>query len=92
MGSSLTTDLERIRSELSERGFTAHRTPGPLLIATQGGRFTGRTKFKSMPIMTSSTYKANKEILERALDITMDWLIQEKQVYNAKCVAEGKTL
>jgi hypothetical protein len=32
------------------------------------------------------------EILEKALEITMDWLIQEKGVYNAKCIAEGKTL
>jgi hypothetical protein len=32
------------------------------------------------------------QILEKALDITMDWLIEEKKVYNAKCVAEGKTL
>lgn len=32
------------------------------------------------------------EILEKALEITMEWLIQEKSVYNAKCVAEGKTL
>ena len=31
-------------------------------------------------------------ILEKALDIVMDWLIQEKKVYNAKCVEEGKTL
>ena len=31
-------------------------------------------------------------ILEKALDITLDWLIAEKKVYNAKCVAEGKTL
>lgn len=32
------------------------------------------------------------EILEKALDITLDWLIDEKSVYNAKCIAEGKVL
>ena len=32
------------------------------------------------------------EILERALEVTMEWLTQEKTSYNAKCVAEGKTL
>lgn len=31
-------------------------------------------------------------ILEKALEITMEWLVQEKSVYNAKCIAEGKTL
>jgi hypothetical protein len=32
------------------------------------------------------------EILNKALDITMDWLIQEKQIYHQKCIEEGKTL
>lgn len=33
-----------------------------------------------------------KQILEKALDVTMDWLIQEKQIYHEKCIQEGKTL
>ena len=32
------------------------------------------------------------EILEKALAITMDWLVQEKKVYHQKCKAEGKQL
>jgi hypothetical protein len=32
------------------------------------------------------------EILNKALDITMDWLIQEQQIYHQKCIEEGKTL
>lgn len=32
------------------------------------------------------------EILEKALDVTLDWLIQEKQIYHEKCLDEGKTL
>ena len=30
------------------------------------------------------------EILEKAINITQDWLVQEKSVYHQKCVAEGK--
>jgi hypothetical protein len=32
------------------------------------------------------------EILEKALDVTLDWLIQEKQTYHQKCIDEGKSL
>jgi len=32
------------------------------------------------------------EILEKALDVTLDWLIQEKQTYHQKCIDEGKAL
>jgi hypothetical protein len=32
------------------------------------------------------------EFLEKALNVTMDWLIQEKQIYHEKCIEEGKTL
>ena len=32
------------------------------------------------------------EILEKGLNITMDWLVAEKKVYHQKCKAEGKQL
>jgi len=32
------------------------------------------------------------EILEKAINITMDWLVSEKKVYHQKCKAEGKQL
>jgi len=31
-----------------------------------------------------------KDILEKAINICQDWLVQEKGVYHQKCVAEGK--
>ena len=30
--------------------------------------------------------------MEKGLKIVLDWLIQEKNAYNYKCIAEGKTL
>ena len=30
------------------------------------------------------------EILEKAINIVMDWLVAEKKVYRAKCQAEGR--
>ena len=32
------------------------------------------------------------EILDKALNVTMEWLLSEKKVYHSKCKAEGKTL
>mmetsp|Transcript_41807 Transcript_41807/g.63875 ORF Transcript_41807/g.63875 Transcript_41807/m.63875 type:complete len:136 (+) Transcript_41807:2016-2423(+) len=32
------------------------------------------------------------EILEKALNTVMEWLLAEKKVYHQKCKAEGKTL
>jgi len=32
------------------------------------------------------------EILDKAINIIQDWLVQEKSVYHQKCVAEGKQL
>ena len=30
------------------------------------------------------------EILEKAINVVMDWLVAEKKVYRAKCQAEGR--
>ena len=32
------------------------------------------------------------EILEKAINVVMDWLVSEKKIYRAKCTAEGRQL
>ena len=55
--------LEETRDEMVAAGFTAEIMPGPLLIATTGGRYP---KMKTMPLAVGSTFKPTKELLVMA--------------------------
>ena len=62
-GDSKDKSLPLICEELTKMGFHATVMPGPLLLATTGGK---NPKLKSMPLAVSSTFAPTKELLEKA--------------------------
>ena len=60
------TALVSIRDEIRALGFTANVVPGPLLLATTGGRKSART---IMPLTTSGAFTLTKEILTKAFEL-----------------------
>ena len=62
-GDSKTTALDRIVATLNEKGSVATKVPGPLLLATTGGR---RQTPKVMPYSTSTAFAPTKELLTKA--------------------------
>ena len=62
-GSSKDEELDVFLRRLREAGYNAHKVPGPLLLATTGGK---HAKVKIMPLSVSSTFAVTKELLTRA--------------------------
>ena len=62
-GASDNADLRHGLSLFRSMGFEASLTPGPLLLATSGGRYA---KVTAMPLATSSAFGPTKELLTRA--------------------------
>ena len=62
-GSSSCVEMDELLGLLKERGFTATKVPGPLLLATTGGK---RPAMKIMPLSTSTASTPTKELLTRA--------------------------
>ena len=60
------TALVSIRDEIRELGFTANVVPGPLRLATTGGRKSARAV---MPLTTSGAFTLTKEILTKAFEL-----------------------
>jgi len=56
-------ELVRLRDAVRHLGLTATIVPGPMLLASTGGRRSART---IMPLSTGSTFTLTKEILDRA--------------------------
>ena len=63
-GSSLDKDLDEVKDLLLHEGFRAQKVPGPLLIATQGGKAPHKRKL--MPLSTDTTFEPTKEMLTQA--------------------------
>ena len=57
--------LEETREEMVAAGFVAEIMPGPLLIATTGGKYP---KMKTMALAVGSTFKPTKELLVMGCD------------------------
>ena len=55
--------MKELLTLLEDRGFTATKVPGPLLLATTGGK---RPAMKIMPLSTSTASTPTKELLTRA--------------------------
>ena len=62
-GTADSDELTDLMVQLTAKGFTATKVPGPLLLATTGGK-TPRTKI--MPLSTSTASTPTKELLTRA--------------------------
>merc|ERR1711965_858668 len=63
MGEKANRDMQEFEEILSAAGFMVSTTPGPLLLATTGGRLPS---LKTMPLATSSVFDVTKEILDAA--------------------------
>jgi hypothetical protein len=63
-GSSKSENLPAIRQELQALGYTAEIVPGPLILATMGGRES--STLKAMPLATDSTSGPTKEVIVAA--------------------------
>jgi hypothetical protein len=59
-------ELLRALTELTTLGFEAQIVPGPLLIATTGGK---QGKLKDMPLSVTSTFAPTKELLTKAWEL-----------------------
>jgi hypothetical protein len=62
-GGGADADVRAARSWAQARGFEASLVPGPMLLATTGGKHPVRTL---MPLSTSSTFAPTKELLVKA--------------------------
>ena len=62
-GDSESKELDALLALLKERGFHASKVPGPLLLATTGGK---RPVKKLMPLSTSTAFAPTKELLVKA--------------------------
>ena len=63
MGRKNDKGLNQIAKELDALGFEVSIIPGPLLLATTGGKYG---KVKTMPLSSSTTFTPTKEILTEA--------------------------
>ena len=63
MGEKANRDMQEFERLLISAGFLVSTTPGPLLLATTGGR---QPSLKTMPLATSSVFEVTKEILDAA--------------------------
>jgi len=62
-GDSECQELDELLAHLNEKGFQASKVPGPLLLATMGGK---RPVRKLMPLSTSTAFAPTKELLVNA--------------------------